>query len=98
MNLLKAHELQDIRDQSIEIFGDIDGNTLTKSYNCITAEIKLVNIRLVCPITRNALNLTMSNIDNIVLSQSRKHCFLLKIIISQESKATIEMFRNLCNF
>ena len=68
MNLLKAYKLQNVRDQSIEIAGTVDINTLTKRYNCVTAGIKFINIELAYPITGNVLNITMSNVDNNVLS------------------------------
>ena len=50
INLLKVHKLWNVTYQFIGISSTVDGNTPTKSYNCIIAGIKLVDIGLVYPI------------------------------------------------
>ena len=69
-----------------------------KSINCVTAGIKLVDFALVCPITRKAINVSNNNVNNSILTQSRDQYFSLKIVIGQESKATLENFRNMYEF
>ena len=98
MNLLTSHNLWNITDQPIEISGAVDGNTLTKSVNCVTACMKLVDFALVCPMTGKAINVSSNDVNNSILTQSRDQCFPLKILIGQESKATMENFRDMHEF
>ena len=95
---LKAHKMLSVVERAIEMSGAFDGNTLTKSYNCVTAGIKMFDVGLIYPMTGKVINTSNINVDNNVLTQSRDRFFPLKITIRQESKATMENIRDLCQF
>ena len=98
INLLMTHKLWTITDRPTETSGSIDGNTLTKSSNCVTGHAKLVDFALVCPITGKALNVGSNDVNDATLTQSRDRCFPLKVMIGQESKATMENFKDAHQF
>lgn len=98
--LLRTHKIWDVTDRTIEISGSIDGNTITKSVNCITAGFKMIDLGIVCPITGKVLNLTIDidNVDNGILTQSRDRCFPMKITIGQENKEGFINFEDFYEF
>lgn len=98
--LMKVHRLWDIQDRSIDLSGAIDGNTLTKSVNCITAGIKIIDYRTVCPISDKLINVCYNTeeVDGNILIESRDRCFLMKMIIRQESKEAFQEFEDFYGF
>ena len=98
MNLLITHKLWTMTDGPTEMLGSVNGNTLTKSSNCITCGMKLVNFSLVYPIIGKAFHASNNNRNETILTQIRDRCFLLKVAIGQESKATMESFKDMNQF
>ena len=41
--LVKVHKLWDVTDRNIDLSDAIDGKTLTKSENCVTAGLKIID-------------------------------------------------------
>ena len=68
--ILKHHGLWNITNRPLSLSGSIDGNTLTKSYNCVTAGVKMIDIGVICPITKKLINIniTAENTDNYALT------------------------------
>ena len=96
--MLKIRRQWDSKYRGVKTYRAIDGNTLTKSCDCITAGTKLIGIASVFPLIRKWINLNHSidkDTDNSILTQSRDCWFAPKMVMGQESKETVNIFGNL---
>ena len=97
---MKVNRLWNITDRSIELSGAIDGNTLTKSVNYVTAGLKMIDYGTICPMSKKPINVCYNaeEVDGSILIQSRERCFPMKMIIGQESKESFHAFEDFYQF
>lgn len=86
----------DITDRNLNLLAAIDRNTLIKLVNCITVGIKIINYGTIYQISNKPINICYNTeeVDGLILIQSRDRCFLMKMIILQESNAVFQEFKN----
>lgn len=90
--LLDAFGLtEEAKNRCIELCLTSDGAQLTHTLSHVAAGLKLNDFGLRDPLTKLLMLLHMP--DSLV--QSRNLCFLLRLIIAKDSKATLEGFRDL---
>ena len=94
------HNLWNVTNRGLDLSGVIDGNTLTRSVNCATAGIKIIDYGTICHVSKKPINICYNNagVDSNILMQSRDRCFPMKMIVGQESKVAFSEFEDWYQF
>ena len=85
-----------ITDRGLHLSGVIDRNTLDKSANFVTTGIKIIDYGTICTISKKPINVcyNATEFDSNILIYVRDWYFIMKIIFSQENKASFSEFED----
>jgi len=88
--IIKAYQLTEVaKERPVEMHVAIDGATLSKNWNHLTAGVKQGDSAAFCP---RHHQLIYGNTDNATI-QSRDHCFPFIIAMVQETKKSVDWMR-----